>query len=257
MNIKYYFKKITGSFILSKYKKISSGSMMDAIKYFFFVFIVGLVLMCVFSIPFLIRMPSQIGDKMDGFENFNIDLNITTKEPLTLTKQPLIIIDKNRKNLSTEFGLFTNEKFIYRKYFFFGKNEIGGKPDYNLAEDRGKLIKMGSVLFIILIPSILLVISLFFLTKFLFFIFLFSAIAFFIIHLFKYKLSLKKIIKIAIYSSTPSILLDLMLFPYIKLGLYSLIPFVILFILALFTISEKQFHIKHKPSEKKDIFKDE
>ncbi len=254
MHIKYYFKKITGSFILSKYKKISSGSMMDAIKYFFFVFIMGLVLMCVFSIPFLFRMPSQIGNKMDSFENFNIDLNITTKEPLTLTKQPLVIIDKNRENLSTEFGLFTNEKFIYKKYLFFGKTEIKGKHDYNIAEDKEKLIKMGSVLFIILIPSVLLVISLFFLTKFMFFIFLFSAIAFFIIHLLKYKLSLKKIIKIAMYSSTPTILLDFMLFPYIRLGLYSLIPFLILFILALFTVSERQFHIKHKSG--KDIFKD-
>ncbi len=249
MNIKEFIFTIFKSLNPDSFKKLIEGKFKDSLQYFSLLILFALIISSILFMPKLVALPATIDEKFSKFNYFNISIEQEMNEPLTLTENPLIVIDTTQeRNRTNEFLLIT-ENYIFRKGLFREeKTEITSFS--NILYNKEKIMKFVLYSTLILIPSIFILAYLFFFIKFILIILATWGLAILILKLTKHKFKILKIFKIGIYSSTIMVLLEIIPLSFIRLRLIPLIIYLAIFGIAVWMNTEKDFIIKH---DKKSI----
>ncbi|MEM4260427.1 MAG: DUF1189 family protein, partial [Candidatus Woesearchaeota archaeon] len=191
----------------------------------------------------------NIDKKLETIEKFTISINITQNEPTIIIKKPLITLDLNKNNKTTETVLINKDKIIYNKYLLFGVKEINLNYYSNFIENKSNIKKLLLTIFIFLIPSITFYLFIYFATKYTIIIIVSSILAWIITRFTKQEIKFKNIIKTAIYSTTIMIIFDIIFLPLYFFFILPIIIYLIFFIMGIWFVSEKDFKMKHKESK--------
>ncbi len=228
-------------------KQLIEGKLRDSIKYFCFLVLFALIIASLLLIPKLADFNNTVDEKFSKFEYFNISINQKMNSPLILTDSPLpkIVIDTTQeRNRTDEYLLITENKIIRKGLFREETTEI--ESFSNMLYNKDKIKSFVLYASIIMIPSLFVIAYILYFLKFALIIAAAWALAIFILKITKHKFSIVKILKIAIYSSTSMILLEMISMPFITLRLIPLIIFIGIFGVAVWMNIDKEIDIKHK-----------
>ncbi|MFH0874384.1 MAG: hypothetical protein V1859_00450 [archaeon] len=262
MTLKDFLVLFLRSLTPGKYKDLKDYSFASAVKYFLF-----LLLICVFtfgSISLVKEFPlsKSIEDRIGRFDEFRLDLTIKATEPIILLDFPKIVLDfsGNRTGLKDEYAVITNDEIITKKFspnisqfslYNDEKTDISSYSD--IVANKSKISGVLNFLAILILPSIFIVLYLYFMLRYLFF-----TALFFLISLVFFKTSKKgsfearQLFKIALFSSTIMVLIDLLPKPFINLFISSVILYAAYFSLCLYLSANSKLTVSKKSSEKKD-----
>jgi hypothetical protein len=228
-------------------KELIEGKLKDSLKYFSFLVLFALILASLLLLPKLVTFQKTIDEKFSKFDYFNISIKQKMNSPLILTENPFpkIVIDTTQdRNLTDEDLLITENKIIRKGLFKEETTEI--ESFSNILYNKDKIQKFVIYASIIMVPSLFVIAYLFYFIKFMLIILAAWAIAILILKLTKHKFKLARIFKIAVYSSTIMILLEMISMPFVRLRLIPLLIFLGIFGIAVWMNVEKEFVIKHK-----------
>lgn len=255
MDIKKNFLTILKSINPYSYDELVDRRFSDAIKYLIFVLIVATTISLVLFVPKLFFMTEDIRLAYDNFDSASINAEYSFNQSFILIDDPIIRFDHNN-SMGDETALITDDSLYYRKFLLFGpvtSIQINKIVDLKSGDSLTKnlvlfllpsLFFWGFILFTIYFVLVILLMILFGL------IFLWIA---------RINIKILRVIKIAMYSSTIFICLQLIILPFYRMIYVPVIAYVIIFILVLFVYKEEesvQGSGKNNFS-KKNIFSDE
>ncbi len=241
------------------YKMLVTRKKRETMKYFFMLLLFSIIIGFIFSIPKLMAVPSKIDTVFMKFERFNITgIDIEANEPIVLLKYPKTVLDltENRNNISSEMILITKSDIIWKKFspslfqwrlFLTEQKPISEYSD--ILHNAGR-IKGGAywLLLILLLPSIFLIVLLLNFIKYTLIISIATFIGLLIVKLKGKKAKLFTIWRVAIFSSSIMIMIEIGLSPLFNFSIYfSIFPillYFLMFYLAMLVISEKEINFK-------------
>lgn len=229
--LKDYKKYLATSLKPTKYKEFSHK---PTKSYIFFqlkhIFLL-LIIMLLISLPLLFSMPQKIESTFSSFDTLYVTLDVKTNGPITIAKQPHIQVDLDKQNITDENILFTKQGVYKKKFFkesFTSWDELRSIPQ-NIQDYKVFL----TIFAILLIPSLILALYLFFLLEILILFAITFSLAFLIIKITKFSISNTLLTKILLIALTPVLILQILPFLYTKLFI---IPFILYIILVGFAI---------------------
>jgi hypothetical protein len=241
------------------YKILISRRKRDTMKYLLMLLFFSILIGFIFSIPKIIDVPNKIEVVLQKFESFNITrVDIQTKEPIVLLDFPRTVIDLtgNTTNLTNEIFLITKSDIMWKRidpnlfdwrFFTTEKKQVGEFSD--VIQTFGK-INGGTywLLFFFFLPSLFLFVYVFNLMKYCILIGLITLIGYIVIKIKKKKTNLFGVWRTAVFSSTIMITLDMAISPLFKYNFYlnvlPLLLYILMFVLAMLVISEKEIDLK-------------
>ena len=225
---KEFFATAGKAFYPNAYGLLNKRKVKQALSYLFSFVFVCFAVMAILSIPKLLVMPTYIEKQMAKFNQFGITVNVDTKEPVLITNSsPYLIADTTGKynNLSIGKFLLTKDSLYYQK---FGRQKVLNLGDYsNFVGKETRLNRLWFCVFIFMMPSIALFLYAIYLIKYIFIILLSALIAFGVTRAVKVAMEFKKLVVVAVYSSSIMIALEIITIPFF-LDKY-LMPFTIFF----------------------------
>ena len=243
----------------ANYHILSQKKKREAFKYFLILLFFSLVLGFFFSIPRFMEVPNKIEGLFTKFEKFNITgVEVHAKEPIVILKYPKTVLDltDNEVTLTDEFILITKSDIFWRKWdpnifpfrlFEQQRKEISQYS--NILENVGT-IRGGAfwLLFIIFLPSLFFIAYNLNFIKYVLLILLETGIGFSVVKLKKKRVTLLKIWRTAVFSSTIMIVLEVVFSPLFNYSIYfSIFPWILyllMFYLSMLVVSEKEINLK-------------
>jgi len=252
MNIKEFLFTIFKSLNPGSFKQLTEQGFRKAFLYFIFLILFALVISSILFIPKIINIQDTIDEKFSKFDYFNISIKQEMNAPLTITEKPLIVVDTTQeRNRTNEFLLIT-ENYIYRKTLF-GEEKKEIESFSNILYNKEKIKNIILYASIFILPSLFVLAYLFYFTKFMLIILASWGLAILILKLTKHNFKILKILKIGFYSSTIMVLLEIVPLSIIRLRLIPLIIYLIIFSVAVWMNSEKDFLAKKHSKGKIDF----
>ena len=230
MKKKDFLKRFLRSLNPARYHHISEQQLNYGFELFFAVFFLAFIIFSLIFIPKLLIVEQNIQESIQQLPKAVMNISVESDNPITLLSQPRIILDTrmDELNLSQEEVLGNSQLVLGQNnyyYRFFGSHN----SSYNYSADlKTGSIKLFKLLFILLIPGIILLLAILFLTEFLLIIVLSGIIATF----FTRKLDFRDVLSVSIHASLLPVLLFLIILPFYNLWLTFLILFILIFILG-------------------------
>ncbi len=223
------------------------------VKLIFFAF----VIMCLLYIPFLVTFSSKMEDKLKGFDSLSVKINSSMKKAVVFFENTnkQVTIDTNSNASEFEKGkLLITQDSIIKKRFLFGyeAKNITGYSD--VLAHKNFYIGMATLLFIALLPTILILLFVFYLLKYIIISFVVSFISLIIIRLIRYELDYKSVLNITIFALTPSVIIELftrpfnIIIPYFKIHW---IGYIISLIYIIYSIIQTGYFDREKKYKKR------
>lgn len=257
MDIKSLFYTIFKSLNPESYTELVDRKISYAVKYFFFVVLLSVIIMFILFIPKIINIPAAWDEKASNFENLGVNFSFQLKEPFYLIKEPAVKIDNYGNNISGEQVLITRDGIFYKSFIFFGgKKGIPLDKDVDISKSKNIDTFINIVLWF-LIPSLFFWSIVLFSVYFALIILVTFIIASMISWAFKLKISMAKVLKITIYACTIMILLRLLLMPFYSVFFIALIAYWLLVIIVVFLVKDELLphgSSAFRQSSKKNIF---
>ena len=245
MSFKEFLTTIFKSFSPNSCKYLArEKKLADAFIYFFGVLFLTLLITTVLFTPKILNYPKLVDEKISKFNNLTITFNGEMNAPLTLSTNPLIVVDTKKSNLTNEVILVSQDK-TYFKWLFIKKES--NMSYTNLLDSPEKIKKLVVTLTILMAPVLWFALYIFIAIKYLFIILMAILIVSILLKIFKRQMKFINLMKAGLYSSTLMILLELVSLPFIKLSYIPLLIFAVLFAAAAWLVSEKE-------SDKRDRF---
>ncbi len=223
--------RIVTTFNPTRYDTLVALKKRQAILYFIqmtaLVFGIALLLM----IPNLFSVPQMISDEFSKFERLEIDVNYSQVEPINLPQyNPVITIDTTPTPEKTLSGfLLITDRSLYYRLTPFTKGD-------RIALEEENATGIGNVvvsLLVLSLPTLLVLTYLYILLKYAIIICLVAVVSFILARVARFGLELHQTFKIALFASTPMIVLALLTKPYVpSLGYLEYIVYLIFFILG-------------------------
>jgi len=206
-----FLKTIFRSFNPDSYNKLSQRSIAAGIGY-----LANLVLLSVMILALIVSFnmaafQHSIKDELTKLDSLDISFNL--KEPIQFSKQKITLT--NEGNYTNENLLITESELIrkptacllFKPTCLFVKEPV--RTNYsNLPEHKENVSSFVFFVLLLMIPGLLLVYLLYFLIKTLIIILVLSYTVKIITHFVKFRIKLRKIMLIAMYSSTVFIILE-------------------------------------------------
>lgn len=209
----------------------------DAFKQFFFNFIAIFILMLLLLIPGVLIGAPQLEQRIHTFQDSWIDGNFSATEPITLISDPKIIVDLSQNaTLGNEKLLITTAGLEWKRYYFFGKTT---KEWTNLRNVRDIPSGFYIAIILFLAPSIAFWFGILFIIKYLCMALLFGTLGFFIPKLWRHVLSFDNAIKVALYSTTVMMLIEMILFPFYRISWLPIALFFIFLIIGITLVGDR------------------
>ncbi|MBN1502790.1 DUF1189 family protein [Candidatus Woesearchaeota archaeon] len=258
MKIKEFFIVIIKSFNPDSYKELTKKKLGDAFHYLFFILILSMLLS---GFIFLMKF-NTITERLDKiysqFDSFKVSFDVVQKQPVLLINDPKIVLDltKNQANMTDEDYIITKEH-LYRKKFdpdimnfkLYSIETISLEQYEDLVTYKDKVKKFIVFILIILVPSAFLFLFTILSFKYLVEILIVTLLGVGYSTIKRYNVKSVDILKLAIYTSTLMILLELVSKPLFNLGILPLVVYLILFFVGLFMIQDRKFKVRKEKEE--------
>ncbi len=209
-----------------------------------FLFIIMIILLLILS-P---SIGKQIDSIESSFETFDIDYNISMQHAVTVLSHPMITIDKTQKHTG-EFMLINGSDINYMQFYYFGKANIPLSDFESLNENSAKILK---IIIYLMLPSLIILYFIALLVKYLILTLVLGTIYFLFIHLLKQSINYMKLIKIGLFISVFSLIIDTIVLPFIRLPIVSIILFAVIYLVTSVLTADRSFsdHKEHIASKK-------
>lgn len=153
MRLREYFGMILSSLNPNEHKKLVKKPLFDLLKYFAFVMLLGILLSVVVMIPMLYGYQESLGGELGEFKKFNVKTDVSLDEPVTILKRPAVVVDFTKEELTNQWILVTNSSVLYKKFIFFGREEIKFS-DYQNVDDMESTSLYAKIM-VFLLPAML------------------------------------------------------------------------------------------------------
>ncbi|MBU0756994.1 MAG: DUF1189 domain-containing protein [Nanoarchaeota archaeon] len=249
------------SFNPEKYNYLKTITTRKAFEYFFLLILFSTLLFGLAGVVRLHRLSGFIDESFTKIEKLNVSFDVDMKEPVTISKIPLIVLDlrEEEPDPNNECMLITKSS-LYRKRFrpdfkdmtLFEtvKYPLEGYSD--LAANKDMFKTFFGLVFIILLPSILLVLYFYNMMKYFVVIMFVTLIGYAISRLNRMKMKKRVVMKVAIFTSTLLVILELLISPFFRLNILPEIIYIIYFAVCMFMISDKKYDYSKKKEKKSD-----
>ena len=248
MQFKELFYTIFKALNPESYPQLTEKPLKDAVKYFFFVSILVLVVMFILLIPSMLTFPNFWAEKTANFERLDVNFTFKLREPFYLLQDPSIRVEQSGNNLTTARVLITEDGVYYRSFFFFGqKKAIPLDRTWDLAAQPDI-----SGFFFFMLLSLVFWSSLLFISYSIFLILVGFLVAYVMSWIFGVFIKPSRALKISVYASTILILTQLLLMPFFRTFFLPIIAHWLLIAIAVLLMRDE---IKpHAKASKKEIF---
>jgi hypothetical protein len=242
-----FFKTIIKVFDPNAYEELSKRTFRKATAYIFSILFVAVFIMVLFSTPRIARVNKTIGQQLSRIDEFSIDLNVSLREPIQISRPPITMDIENNLTPHQE-ALLITEHYLYIRYPFclFDDGrcyQTLNLDEYaNLADKTHELASILTAFAIYMLPMLLLTILAIQLITYALWGLAFTLGGIILLKLINRRLLARRLLKIAIYALTPMILLQTInnAFGYELYGIPLMISF-FYFIVATLITSEKGF----------------
>ena len=244
MLLKEYLLMILKSLNPDKHRQLVKTPFFYLVRYLGILMVLCLLVSVIIMIPMLKDYQDDIAEEMAAFDEFQIDIDVSSAEPVEILSKPRIVIDLEKEELSNEWILITNDSVMYKTFIFFGVKE---EPfsDYSSVKSE-KSASFYSKIVIFLLPAVLFWIGILHGIKYVILISLFSVLGWVFFISPRYHITWKKSLKVAVFTATPMVILDLALWPVKVMFIIPVLVYVVYFVLGLIMVSErKPHHQKH------------
>jgi len=207
-------KKVYYSINPKDIKNLSEGKIKRSFQHLFFIIFLCFIIMSIVAIPKLAFLSSNIQQQLGNFDNLTIDIDADMNSPVIFTNQSQqIIIDTTKEwNLTKEKLIITKDFIQYRP--FKEVKKISTTSLKNLKEGDQTFSKVLTFLIILALPSILIVSYLMFTLKYILISLITALLAYIITRMYVKKIKLKRVLNIAIYSTSLMIFIEIISIPF-------------------------------------------
>ncbi|NOZ80053.1 MAG: DUF1189 domain-containing protein [DPANN group archaeon] len=225
-NTKEFLRNIPRTFNPDTYVEFSRRSFREAISYFISLVLVSFFVMILLFLPKAAFLPSMVSEEFQHFDTLRLVPEINMTAPFTINiTGPFLRIDTttNHTARGDESILITRDKAFFS--LFFKEHEITLDSYEDVKGNQEAFFAMFWMFLVLMMPSLLFLLYIFMLVKYLAIILLFSVIAYGSIRLAKRRLGFKRILNIGLYGSTVPLAIEAITRPY--LGSFYQIPLII------------------------------
>jgi len=207
-------KKIFYSINPKDIKNLSEGKIKKSFQHLFFVIFLCFIVMSIVSIPKLSMLSDNIQGQISNFDNLTIDIEADMNSPVIFTNQSQqIIIDTTKEwNLTKEKLIITKDFIQYRP--FKEVKKISTTDLKNLKENKETFSKVLTFLIVLALPSIIIISYIMFTLKYILISLITSLLAYIITRMYVKKIKLKRVLNIAIYSTSLMIFIEIISIPF-------------------------------------------
>lgn len=207
-------KKIYYSINPKDIKNLSEGKIKKSFHHLFFIIFLCFIIMSIISIPKLSLLSTNIQQQISNFDSLTIDIDADMNSPLIFTNQSQqIIIDTTKEwNLTKQKLIITKDFIQYRP--FRKVEKISTSSLKNLKENNETFSKVLTFLIILALPSILIISYIMFTLKYILISLITALLAYIITRMYVKKIKLKRVLNIAIYSTSLMIFIEIISIPF-------------------------------------------
>lgn len=218
----------------------------DAIKQFFFTFLLFLCVMSLLFFPAVMIGAPRFHASLGSFSSFSLDANISGEEPVTLVRNPYVVADLGpNATMGSATILLTKTGIEWKKYYLFGHSAATWDE---LRDARDYSDNSYSLLFLFLIPSIVFWVGLLLLVKNLLLVFVFCLLAFLVPRLWSFSISFANTCKVALYAASLMMLVEMTLFPFVRILWLPLLLYILFLIVGIVLVGERD--LGDRPAKK-------
>lgn len=239
MKLTEYFGMVWKSLNPNKHREMAELSYFTLFKYIFFVMLCSLFISIVLLLPTISGYNAFLGKELAAFDTFSFSVNASLDEPVTIFSKPEVLVDFSKDEIGSEWIWVGNESMAIKKYVFFGTNEYVFNDYQSVKSEESS--ELYSKIIIFLLPAVLFWIAFLFILKHLFFATLFTIAGWFFFQSSKNEISFSSIFKIALFTLTPMIILDLALWPITVMYVIPVLVYLAYFFIGLVMVSDRKY----------------
>ena len=252
MGLKQLFYTIFKSVNPDSYDELNEQSIPYALKYFFFITFISILVMFILFIPIFFSFPAFFDQKTANFEKLDLNLSFALKEPINLLSDPLIRVGNPDDNITDARLLITEDSIYYKSFFLFGKTK-SIPLETNINIKSSETIKSGLMnLLLFLLPSFIFWSIIFFCIYFFVVILFTFLLALLIVWAFRMSISALSLFKTSIYASTIMIALQLIIMPFYRIIFIPVFAYWILMLIIILLLKDEK-----RSSGKSNVFAEE
>ncbi|MFC1728052.1 DUF1189 family protein [Nanoarchaeota archaeon] len=243
------YRRFLGSFNPRNYGEYADYPFKTAFTYYMSLIFNMFVIMAILFLPVIVDWPAQLNSKFDQFEEFDVEVDVETTSPIRITeKNPMFIFNAESDVESDDATVVIDSGRIYYnipfKQFLI---DLTGYSD--VKEHRTAFMPLILILFVLMLPSILLILYFWFAIKYSIMILVGSLIAYLITKAIKFKIGLRRTINIAVFASSLTIVISIVTIPFgADLRYLHFVPFIAYLISGIARVG-KFGERKHKKSK--------
>jgi len=219
------------------YASLADEKKRSTLRHFFTEFGILFLIMALLFIPAFYLNADVFGERLSAFSSADLDGNFTSVAPITLLERPRIVFDENATSAGGAWVTFGNDALFYKRFFWFGDTTIRYDDFRNLTTLDSNLV---AVFAIFILPAIIFWSGVYILFKMLILIKLFAFLGWLLVGSFKQSVSYARAMQIAFYAAIPSLLIEMLLFPFWRSAWVSLLIYLVFFILGIALVSERK-----------------
>lgn len=234
-NTKEFLKNIPRTFHPDTYVEFSRRSFREAISYFISMVLVAFFIMTLLFLPKAAFLPGMVSQEFTHFDKLEVDPIIEMSEPFEIDiNGPFLKVDttQNHTERGEESILITRETAFFS--ILFKDYEIDLNTYEDVKSNQDAFFTMFWLFIVLMMPSLLFILYIAMLVKYILLILVLSALAFGAIKIAKRKLRFSQILNIGIYSSTVPLTIEAVTRPY--LGSFYGVPLIVFLIYFLIAV---------------------
>lgn len=242
-----FFGTIIDTLSPATYHVLSKQPAKKAWHYFFQLLFFSFIVMLLIGIPYFIALPHKFQQETTKLMNITVTPNVDVDKTISFWSGNVVLT--NEKEYAGETILITKDSAYFKKtpclisnagcLFIDEPIVITGEKMKKLFDNKQELSKVLFTVFIIMLPSILVGLYLFFLIKYSALVVILAVVGYSICMIFARHIKWKEVLVTSIYASTLVILPTVTLGFYINLYYIPLIVYLMMFTMALLLVGRK------------------
>jgi len=238
MKWKTYIQRFFLSLNPDAHKDLLEYKQREAWAFFAQTLLVAIILLAIACIPAAMMANAGFSKTIGQFDTLSVSASAEAAQPVTLLKNPDVTYTSS--NETTQGTVMANKQgIIMKSYIWYGT------PKQVISWDSVKDAKnpaahsSWTLLLILLVPGVALLFTVAMIVKYILLFLIATIIGGILFGLFKFKLKFDDLLKQALYSATPMIILDFALFPFTR-SLWPVALFGAYFIISLWLTGERK-----------------
>ncbi len=224
-------------------------SLWDAVKQFFFVFLLLFTVMLLLFIPAAFLDVSKLQSAISSFESFQLDGNVTASAPFVLVDSPKVGVDLSANaSLRDEKVLFTSAGVEWKQWYFFGHAR---QPWDSLRDVTGMSSGAIAAAFLFLAPSMAFWLGVVLLLKYLFIVFVFGLLAWLVPRFWRTILPFGIALKLSLFASAVMLLVEMLVLPFTSIVWIPFLLYVLLLAVSVAIVGQRDFAGEEKRGKEK------